>query len=82
MRKDIPYFLELITIALVAGCTLHPAASAAALLIFLTYRIAEKYLTRNISDQDREIIAQVQSDVLSVKKIQDRAGLSKAFTQQ
>ena len=79
-NKIVPYLFEVIVVALAAGCCIHPAAAALGLLIILGHRIADKYFTRNITDADRETIAQIKTDCDKIKKVQDRAGLSKAFT--
>lgn len=72
-------FHEVIVAVLVAGCVVHPAAAAAGLLILALKHAAEKYFTRNISDQDRKTISALKAELEKVSSIQQKEGLAKAF---
>lgn len=79
MRLPHTDFQKVLIFGLVLGCVLHPASSAAGLLIIFAAQIAERYFTRNISDPDRQAIAKLKADVDKVGKLQAEQNLAKAF---
>lgn len=72
-------FDKTMIVLLVAGCVIHPGSAAAGLLILASAKTAERYFTKNISDQDRRVIATIKADVDKISAIQQKDGLVKAF---
>lgn len=80
MQSELPFFFEIVGLALVAGCLFSPYASASALMVVLTAKIADKYFTRNISDRDRNEIQTLKAEQIKLKLKVEQDGLAKAFT--
>lgn len=70
---------KLFIAVLVGGCVLHPASSAVALCVFLSYQIAERYFKANIFDQDKRDLEALKTDVIKLKQHQQSIDLGKAF---
>lgn len=72
-------FQKGLIVFLSVGCIVHPASSAIGLLIVCGAGIADRYFTRNVSDQDRRSIAALKADLDKIRDTQQKDGLAKAF---
>ena len=87
MIKGSPIFYQLLSALLAGGCLIHPASSAVGLLVVCSAQLAERFFTRNVTDDDRlEIkslggeIQLLKSEMHKLKLKSDQESLSKAFT--
>ena len=72
-------FSKALIAVLVLGSLLHPASAVMGLFFILVSNLADKYLTSNISDKDRQDISGIKAELAKVKQSQQSQDLAKAF---